>query len=971
MAYRSSCNHFTNLANITDNVVKSKEPLVCADCDYAGPHLWICLQRNCLKIGCSENANDHNTLHNVAQPSHAIHLNLSTNRLWCYKCKSEVFLDANNKAYDSDAENESFPLQSLDSGHGSYSTLRTNSPDKQTNMFNFDSVGLNVAMNSGDASESSDNEDDLDYSMDKPMGLVGLQNIGNTCYMNAALQALSNTEPLTKFFLDCGLVVQLLSDGRKPGLSRTYLALMRDIWLKRNGGYVTPSGILYGIRTVHPMFRGYHQHDTQEFLRNFMDQLHEELKQVAPPEPASSSEDTFSLAMEEPTFSSSYDSSEGEYETCDSGVSERSSLSDDTERPSTSSSTKRRLSRCGSPNRRQRQRLQSVIDSQPSTSTAANINAKKQIKYRSIISDIFDGKLLSSVQCLTCNRVSSKVETFQDLSLPIPSRDHLVLLHGRPTSPTSTCSEAVLPVQDGWISWIVAWLRSWFYGPTVTLHDCLAAFFSTDELKGDNMYSCEKCNKLRNGIKFSKVLQLPEILCIHLKRIRHELMFSSKISSAVSFPLKGLDMRPYLHSDCVSKVSNYELFSVICHHGTAGAGHYISYALNCGQWFEFDDQCVTRVTAEKVQSSEAYVLFYRKNNNAADVIRKKVHSMLSETCSNEVALISKQWINKFNYCAEPGPIDNSDFLCQHGAINPERSQFMDQLAIRIPYEVYDFLHKKFGGAAQVKSISICPICQNLQKRLLLERETLIQISREAQSQEVPNTHYLSSSWYTQWQHFIQRNSQEPPGPIDNSKINLNQLDYTEAAEVPECIWNFFFNIYGGGPEIRIQSNNLIRTDSCESMDTTYAATTSQIAQSDDDNETVPMVNGTECGEQAKNEVSEPQFVIPNLKTKSANSSTAVIDKSFYSHGEPEDDKTNGEAKLCPANPTPNGFMNHEATEVQNEEVSKQPIANNEATDEPKCNSDKNTELDEEEEVKVKPNKRHRRRRRAVRELSSV
>jgi ubiquitin carboxyl-terminal hydrolase 20/33 len=28
----------------------------------------------------------------------------------------------------------------------------------------------------------------------------------------------------------------------------------------------------------------------------------------------------------------------------------------------------------------------------------------------------------------------------------------------------------------------------WFWGPTVGLHDCLAAFFSADELKGDNMY---------------------------------------------------------------------------------------------------------------------------------------------------------------------------------------------------------------------------------------------------------------------------------------------------------------------------------------------------------------------------------------------------------------------------------------------------------------------------------------------------
>lgn len=48
-----------------------------------------------------------------------------------------------------------------------------------------------------------------------------------------------------------------------------------------------PSGILNGIRNVHPMFRGYQQHDTQEFLRCFMDQLHEELKEQTPPPPES------------------------------------------------------------------------------------------------------------------------------------------------------------------------------------------------------------------------------------------------------------------------------------------------------------------------------------------------------------------------------------------------------------------------------------------------------------------------------------------------------------------------------------------------------------------------------------------------------------------------------------------------------------------------------------------------------------
>lgn len=52
-------------------------------------------------------------------------------------------------------------------------------------------------------------------------------------------------------------------------------------------------------------------------------------------------------------------------------------------------------------------------------------------------------------------------------------------------------------------------------------------------------------------------MELPEILCIHLKRFRHELMSSSKISNYVSFPLTQLDMRPYLHKGLCSVLTTF------------------------------------------------------------------------------------------------------------------------------------------------------------------------------------------------------------------------------------------------------------------------------------------------------------------------------------------------------------------------------------------------------------------------------
>ncbi|VVD00019.1 unnamed protein product [Leptidea sinapis] len=422
-----------------------------------GPNLWICLQPECHHVGCSEVKNDHSTIHHQKFPLHCVHMNVSTERIWCYLCEKEVHIRA-------------------------ALAQRKMSPDS-TCIEGF----VSPRVGSGGISVNNDelDQDDMDYDGDqRPRGLVGLQNMGNTCYMNAALQALSNTQPLTSYFLECAGAVAVLAADKKPGLSRAYQKLMKDMWSRRTRGYVVPNGILYGMRN--------------EFLRCFMDQLHEELKEPVldgTPEDklASESENEHQesrnyrrrAVMRKKSPASSYTEPRHDgylrIESQREGARHRRSASfagthfayNSPQRDigseselSGSSEAEERYETCSSGASDTDLHIHNVCGGGGDGGRGGGGRGQR---FRSIVSDVFDGRLLSSVQCLICNRVSTRVETFQDLSLPIPSREHVTVLR---------CQQPALThVQDSWLWWFLSWLRSWFYGPMVSLQDCLAAFF--------------------------------------------------------------------------------------------------------------------------------------------------------------------------------------------------------------------------------------------------------------------------------------------------------------------------------------------------------------------------------------------------------------------------------------------------------------------------------------------------------------
>ncbi|XP_036392636.1 ubiquitin carboxyl-terminal hydrolase 32-like isoform X1 [Megalops cyprinoides] len=193
-------------------------------------------------------------------------------------------------------------------------------------------------------------------------GATGLSNLGNTCFMNSSIQCVSNTKPLTQYFISGRHLYELNRTnpiGMRGHMAKCYGDLVQELWSGTQKN-VAPLKLRWTIAKYAPRFNGFQQQDSQELLAFLLDGLHEDLNRV----------------HEKPYVE----------------------LKDSDGRP----------------------------DWEVASEHWCPENGKEGAwenhlrRNRSIVVDLFHGQLKSQVKCKTCGHISARFDPFNFLSLPLP-----------------------------------------------------------------------------------------------------------------------------------------------------------------------------------------------------------------------------------------------------------------------------------------------------------------------------------------------------------------------------------------------------------------------------------------------------------------------------------------------------------------------------------------------------------------------
>ncbi|KAL4444458.1 hypothetical protein ABPG74_016751 [Tetrahymena malaccensis] len=221
----------------------------------------------------------------------------------------------------------------------------------------------------------SDSDEELDKNEVKTNYESGLVNLGNTCYMNSGLQCIFATKNLCDFFMKNQYKEYLkkdddLIDNISLKLISKFAKLIKEVKSKKRDN-IEPWAFKILFGSYYYLFKGFSQHDSQEFIQNLLENFNELLVPAIQEENGQDGEESEDEINENQV---------------QNGFQNNPNLSEE-----------------------ENQALTFIKNLQSSS-------------YSKIFSESFLGLLKSKLSCTKCGKSSSSFEQFSTLAIPIADK---------------------------------------------------------------------------------------------------------------------------------------------------------------------------------------------------------------------------------------------------------------------------------------------------------------------------------------------------------------------------------------------------------------------------------------------------------------------------------------------------------------------------------------------------------------------
>jgi len=385
--------------------------------------------------------------------------------------------------------------------------------------------------------------------------LIGLNNIGATCFMNSTLQCLSQTKDLTAYFLNEKnkefIMKNKVKNKKVDQLCPVFLDLIEKLWDPKGPKSFSPNEFRVIVEKMNPLFKQGQAGDSKDFIIFILEQIHKELKRPLP--------NKINIA---PQTLNQYDRVNAFNYFFNDFQNECSIISD------------------------------TFFGFNETTNVCLNCknqyNSQNQMNpvcynygiFNCIIFPLEEIKNMKNNNLLQYNN-----GFYMNNSMNMNMNNSMNMNMNNMNNSQNNC---------------------------VTLYDCFIYNQKTECFTGENKNYCNMCKQLYDSLYTSHIYSSPKALILILNRGKNN-VFDVKLNFSLDMDLSQFVMQ----RDQPTLI--YSLYGVITHIGESGPNaHFVASCKSPvdNKWYRYNDAFVSPITniqKEIIDFGNPYILFYQKN----------------------------------------------------------------------------------------------------------------------------------------------------------------------------------------------------------------------------------------------------------------------------------------------------------------------------------------------------------------------